>query len=81
MSLLDRVVGLPKELDVKPITASEIVMVNIGTAARVGVVANFKGGVATISLRAPVCAERGSRAAISRRIANKWRLIGYGIIG
>jgi translation initiation factor 2 gamma subunit (eIF-2gamma) len=28
----------------------------------------------------PVCAEEGARAAISRKIANRWRLIGYGII-
>jgi translation initiation factor 2 subunit 3 len=80
VNLLERVVGLLKELEVKPLIASEMVMLNVGTAARVGMVSNFKGGKATVTLRAPVCAERGSRAAISRRIANKWRLIGYGII-
>jgi translation initiation factor 2 subunit 3 len=31
-------------------------------------------------LARPVCAEEGSRAAISRKIAGRWRLIGYGII-
>jgi len=27
-----------------------------------------------------VCAEEGDRAAISRKMAGRWRLIGYGII-
>ncbi|MBI4149477.1 hypothetical protein HY491_03440, partial [Candidatus Woesearchaeota archaeon] len=28
----------------------------------------------------PVCAEKGSRVTISRRIGNRFRLIGYGIL-
>ena len=36
--------------------------------------------IVTIQLLRPVCAENGARAAISRKIANRWRLIGYGII-
>jgi translation initiation factor 2 subunit 3 len=79
--LLERVVGLPKELEVKPLALNELLMLNVGTAARVGTVSSLVGSRATVTLRAPVCAERGSRVAISRRIANKWRLIGHGVIG
>jgi translation initiation factor 2 subunit 3 len=79
--LLERVVGLPKELEVKPLAAGELVMLNVGTAARVGAVSGCRGDRATVALKAPVCAERASRVAISRRIANKWRLIGYGVLG
>jgi translation initiation factor 2 subunit 3 len=78
--LLERVVGLPKELEVKSLAIGEPVMLNVGTAARVGVVGRIKDGEATITLKIPVCAERGSRVAISRQIANKWRLIGYGTL-
>jgi translation initiation factor 2 subunit 3 len=78
--LLERVVGLEKEVEVKPITMNEPLMLSVGTAARLGVVSSLKKDSATISLKYPVCADRGWRVAISRRIANRWRLIGYGII-
>jgi translation initiation factor 2 subunit 3 len=78
--LLERVVGLPKEVEVKPLAMNEPVMVNVGTATRGGVVTHMKGERVTVTLKYPVCAERGWRVALSRRIMNKWRLIGYGII-
>jgi len=31
-------------------------------------------------LKLPICADKGERVAISRRIGARWRLIGYGII-
>ncbi|MEM3613594.1 MAG: hypothetical protein QXQ85_07220 [Candidatus Bathyarchaeia archaeon] len=34
----------------------------------------------TLKLTRPVCALTGSRVAISRKIAGRWRLIGYGMI-
>lgn len=80
VKLLRRVVGLPEELEVRPLSVGEPVVVNVGTATRSGVVAHIKGERAEISLKYPVCAEKGWRIAISRRVANKWRLIGYGII-
>ena len=78
--LLERVVGLAKELEVKPLSVNEPVMVNIGTATRGGIVTHIAGERVTVALRYPVCAERGWRIALSRRIMNKWRLIGYGVI-
>lgn len=78
--LLERVVGLQKEVEVQPLSINEPVMVSVGTAARAGMVTRVKGNSVRISLRYPVCVNKEWRAAISRRIANKWRLIGYGIV-
>ena len=43
-------------------------------------VISMKGNTASLRLRRLICAETGFRATISRKIAGRWRLIGYGII-
>ncbi|MEW6592872.1 MAG: translation initiation factor IF-2 subunit gamma [Candidatus Hadarchaeota archaeon] len=78
--LMDRVVGLPKELEVKPLSTGEPLMINVGTSSRVATITSARGARAKVALKTPVCAEKGARAAISRRVANRWRLIGYGTI-
>ncbi|NQV08725.1 translation initiation factor IF-2 subunit gamma, partial [Candidatus Woesearchaeota archaeon] len=78
--LLDRVVGTEKELDVKPIKMNETLMLNVNSTASVGVVYELKKGTIKCKLKLPVCVEAGSRITISRRISNRFRLIGYGIL-
>lgn len=78
--LMDRVVGVAAEMGVEPIKTNEPLMISIGTATTVGVVKSSRGELAEIALKIPVCAETGQRAALSRRIAGKWRLIGYGVL-
>jgi len=78
--LLERVVGSQKEMDVESIKTGEPLMMNIGTTTTVGVVKSGRADSAEMKLKLPICAEEGQRVAISRRIGNKWRLIGYGII-
>ena len=78
--LLDRVVGAAADLEVEEIKSNEPLMLSIGTATTVGVVKNGKGGKIQVALKIPVCVVKGQRVAISRRISNKWRLIGYGIV-
>jgi translation initiation factor 2 subunit 3 len=78
--LLDRVVGTEKELKVDPIKMSEALMLNVNSAATVGIVTGLKKKNVLCRLRIPVCTEIGSRATISRRIGNRFRLIGYGEI-
>jgi translation initiation factor 2 subunit 3 len=78
--LMERVVGTAEELEVKPLTTGEPLMVNVGTATTAGTITSARGTQAEVRLKLPVCAEPGARAAISRRIAGRWRLIGYGII-
>ncbi len=78
--LLDRVVGSSSDLKVDEIKSNEPLMLSIGTATTIGIVKNGKGGSIQVVLKIPVCIVKGQRVAISRRISNKWRLIGYGII-
>ncbi len=80
VNLMKRVVGLQEELDVKPLVTGEVIMLNVGTAMTVGTITSARGDKASLRLKLPVCAELGARAAISRRVAGRWRLVGYGII-
>ncbi|KZX17155.1 selenocysteine-specific elongation factor [Methanobrevibacter cuticularis] len=77
--LLDRVVGTKEERDVAPIIIKEPLMINCGTTTTIGVVTKVKGNV-KVNLKLPVCADKGDRVALSRRVGARWRLIGYGII-
>jgi translation initiation factor 2 subunit 3 len=78
--LMKRVVGTAEELEVKPLVTGELLMINIGTTTTVGMVTSTRGNLVETRLKLPVCADRGAKAAISRRIGGRWRLIGYGII-
>ncbi|MDR0888153.1 MAG: translation initiation factor IF-2 subunit gamma [Candidatus Methanoplasma sp.] len=79
-TLLERVVGSSADLTVDDIKSNEPLMLSVGTATTVGVVKSARAGSAEVALKIPVCILPGQRVAISRRISNKWRLIGYGII-
>ncbi len=59
----------------------EMLRLNIGTAPIPGKVTKVKGNDIEVTLRRPVCLFEKSNVAISRRIADRWRLIGAGIIG
>ncbi|CAJ37172.1 translation initiation factor IF-2 subunit gamma [Methanocella arvoryzae] len=76
--LLDRVVGVSEDEKVKPIATSEPLMLSVGTSMTIGVVTSARKDEAEVKLKRPVCAEVGSRIAISRRIGARWRLIGVG---
>ncbi len=78
--LLKRVVGSKEELVVEPIKLHEPLMLNVNSAVTVGVVLKLGKNAVTCKLKVPVCCETGSRITISRRIGNRFRLIGYGII-
>ena len=78
--LLDRVVGAAEELKVDPVKKMEALMLNVNSAATVGVVSELGKNKFTCKLKLPVCAEKGSRVTISRRVGNRFRLIGFGII-
>ncbi|MDR3205875.1 MAG: translation initiation factor IF-2 subunit gamma [Candidatus Methanoplasma sp.] len=79
-TLLDRVVGSSADLVVDEIKSNEPLMLSVGTATTVGVVKSARSDSAEVVLKIPVCILPGQRVAISRRISNKWRLIGYGIV-
>lgn len=80
VNLLQRVVGTKEELNVEPIKITEPLMLNVNSAATVGIVGELKKNKIRCRLKLPVCADAGQRVTISRRIGNRFRLIGYGEI-
>ena len=78
--LLERVVGKITSKEEKNIYKGDKLLVNVGTATTIGLVRNIKKDEVDMRLSIPVCAEIGSKAAISKKIKGRWRLIGYGII-
>ncbi|MBW2964642.1 translation initiation factor IF-2 subunit gamma [Candidatus Woesearchaeota archaeon] len=78
--LLERVVGAKEDLVVEPIKMSEPLMLNVNSAATVGVVTELSKNAFTCILKLPICAKVGSRVTISRRLGARFRLIGYGMI-
>jgi translation initiation factor 2 subunit 3 len=79
-SILERAVGT-RELDkIANISVGESLLLHVGATLALGKVASLKGEVASLQLSRPVCAQQGSRVAISRKILGRWRLIGYGMI-
>ncbi len=78
--LLQRVVGAKEELVVEPVKLHELLMLNVNSAATVGVVMKLQKNGIICKLKRPVCCNLGSRVTISRRVENRFRLIGYGII-
>ena len=79
-TLLDRVVGTKNIQSVDELKTREPLVLTVGTRTTVGVPIKFKDNVVDINLTIPVCAPVGQRIALSRRVDNKWHLIGYGII-
>jgi translation initiation factor 2 subunit 3 len=77
--LFDTAVGTAEMVKVEPLRAKEPIRINIGTAAASGYVTNVRDSKVEVKLKKPVCLMPKSRVAISRRIAERWRLIGSGI--
>lgn len=80
VQLFETAVGAPELIKVEPIRQGEVLRLNVGTAVTFGPVRSVGRGVAVVDLKRPVCSSIGSRVAITRRIADRWRLIGSGII-
>ncbi|BDQ31883.1 MULTISPECIES: translation initiation factor IF-2 subunit gamma [Nitrosopumilus] len=81
VNLFDVAVGITEDTKVQPIQAGELLRLNIGTAPVLGKVTKIKSKNIEIELRRPACIFEGGNVAISRRIDERWRLIGAGIIG
>jgi translation initiation factor 2 subunit 3 len=77
--LFDTAVGTQDMVKVEPVKIKESLRLNIGTAATLGTVTNSKDIKIEIKLKKPICLLPKSRVAISRRIADRWRLIGAGV--
>jgi translation initiation factor 2 subunit 3 len=77
--LLERAIGTKELAQVEEIRPKERLLLDVGTAITVGSVVSVKKNMIDLQLARAVCVEEGSRAAVSRKMAGRWRLIGYGL--
>jgi len=80
VNLFETVVGTELSVPVDKIKTNEALVLNVGTTVTSGVVTSAREDVVEVNIRKPVCAEAKSKVAISRRIADSWRLIGFGTL-
>jgi translation initiation factor 2 subunit 3 len=80
VELLEAAVGLAEAVKVDRVKLGEALRLNLGTASSLATVTSARGEVIEADLKKPVAVETGMRAAISRRIAERWRLIGSGVL-
>ncbi len=78
--LFERAVGTKELAEVEKVRTGENLLLDIGTSITAGSVVSVKGDLVTLKLGRPICAEKGTRAALSRKLTGRWRLIGYGIL-
>lgn len=64
----------------KNLKTGEPIVITAGTATVIGTVAETGKDKAAILLKKPVCVETGGKVALSRKVGNRWILIGYGTI-
>ncbi len=75
--LLDRVVGTKENLKVEAIKKGETLLLNVNSAATVGVVDEIRKDHIHVKLKIPVCVAKEDRFTISRILGGRFRLIGY----
>jgi len=80
VELLETAVGSAELVSVDKVKPGESLRLNLGTSSTQATVTSARGGVIEVDLKKPVAVESGMRAALSRRIAERWRLIGSGIL-
>lgn len=78
--LFPRAVGTKELMEVARVQMGEALLLDVGTTITAGKVTSIKGENATFKLSRPISVDEGARVALSRKIAGRWRLIGYGII-
>ncbi|MCX6778136.1 MAG: translation initiation factor IF-2 subunit gamma [Candidatus Micrarchaeota archaeon] len=71
--LIDRV-----DIENPPFRQDEPLVISIGTSTSVGFVTKIKKDTMVLKMKRTICAEKGSKLAISRRIGQRWRLAGFG---
>lgn len=78
IDLFEKAVGTEQLVAVQKIKTNEPLVLNVGTAVTSGIVVSAREDIADVALKKPICADVGSKVALSRRIGESWRLIGFG---
>jgi translation initiation factor 2 subunit 3 len=80
INLFDTAVGSVDEIKVSSVQVGESLRLSVGTAPVLSKVTSVRGERVDIQFKRPVCLFEKGRVAISRRIQERWRLIGAGVI-
>lgn len=77
----EKIVGTKEEMEISKPKKGDFIQLNVGTATVPAVLRSItQEDEMDLLLRIPTTAELNQRVAISSRIGNRWRLIGYGHI-
>ncbi|TBU12438.1 subunit gamma of translation initiation factor 2 [Hamiltosporidium tvaerminnensis] len=76
--LFQKILSTQKEI--APLNTEEQVLLNIGSTTTGGYILEIDENTCKFSLMRPCCCAKEERIAISRKIQNHWRLIGWGKI-
>ncbi|TLX95334.1 MAG: translation initiation factor IF-2 subunit gamma [Thaumarchaeota archaeon] len=79
VNLFDTAVGSSDEIKVSSVQTGESLRLSIGTAPILSKVTSVRAKTVEVQFKRPVCLFENSKVAISRRIAERWRLIGAGV--
>ncbi|MFH1285464.1 MAG: translation initiation factor IF-2 subunit gamma [Candidatus Micrarchaeota archaeon] len=63
-----------------PLIINEPIVISAGTATTIGFVLKVKKKNVMLKLKRSVVVEKGSRVALSRRVGQRWRLAGFGVV-
>lgn len=68
------------DMENPPFKMNEPLVLGVGTSTSIGFVQKIKKNTMSVKLKRPVCVESKSKIAISRRIGQRWRLCGFGVL-
>jgi len=80
VELFGSIIGVNDLIKVERLKLKEMLKLNVGTMVTFGTIQELNDDMVHIVLRRPVCALKGTRVAISRRIGDRWRLAGSSTI-
>lgn len=80
MSLLERAVFSEDLKNIPLIKLNENLLINVGTARSLVTVTEMKKNRISLKLKIPICVEKNDRIVISRQVAGKWHLVGFGVV-
>ena len=72
--------GSIRLMKIEEVSMNETLLLHVGAAITMAKVTSKRKENVYVKLTRPVCAQPGSRVALSRKIAGRWRLIGYGMM-
>ncbi|MCK5018972.1 MAG: translation initiation factor IF-2 subunit gamma [Candidatus Peribacteraceae bacterium] len=79
-SLLKQIVVASESTGASNIKTGDMLMLTLGTMRTTGSVSSGRSEEIDVSLKSPLCVDKGDRIAISKLFSGRWRLIGYGEI-